>query len=265
MFFVGIDLAWSERNTSAISIIKANGNRGVLINWISKIKTNEEILNWVLERIKNEPAVISIDAPLIVKNLKGRREADALVTKLFRKYHAGAHPTNIERLEKFGGLRGESLTKLFEEKGYSNNPYFKPKSEVRAVIEVFPHPAIVVFFNLKKTLKYKAKKGRKQDFLLAEFRKYQKDIKTLESKEPALKLPKEIFVDISKLKRKELKEYEDLLDSIICAYIGFYYWYWGTRKNAVLGSLKKGYIVTPIFDWMKKVLSQKQSKLKEFI
>jgi len=108
MFFVGIDLAWSERNTSAISIIKANGNRGELVNWISKIKTNEEILNWVLERIKNEPAVISIDAPLIVKNLKGRREADALVTKLFRKYHAGAHPTNIERLEKFGGLRGES-------------------------------------------------------------------------------------------------------------------------------------------------------------
>ncbi len=82
------------------------------MDWISKIKTNEEILCWVLERIKNEPAVIAIDAPLIVKNLEGRREADALVTKLFRKYHAGAHPTNIERLEKIWRFKRRSPNKI---------------------------------------------------------------------------------------------------------------------------------------------------------
>ena len=43
----------------------------------------------------------------------------------------------------------------------------------------------------------------------------------------------------------QLKAIEDKLDSLICAYIGAYWWYWGTKRNLVLGDRTTGYIVIP--------------------
>jgi predicted RNase H-like nuclease len=54
--------------------------------------------------------------------------------------------------------------------------------------------------------------------------------------------------DISKMKGKGLKNHEDLLDAIICAYTAYYYWYWGNRKCKIFGDKENGYIVTPIND-----------------
>lgn len=34
-----------------------------------------------------------------------------------------------------------------------------------------------------------------------------------------------------------LKALEDQLDSLICAYVAAYWWYWGEEKNIVLGDL----------------------------
>ena len=63
------------------------------------------------------------------------------------------------------------------------------------------------------------------------------------------------------LKGKSLKEYEDFLDSIVCAYVGYYSWFWGKKKCAVLGDMQGGYILTPVFDYMIEELKQKQTKL----
>jgi len=42
-----------------------------------------------------------------------------------------------------------------------------------------------------------------------------------------------------------LKAVEDQLDSLICAYIGAYWWYWGEPRNQVLGDRASGYIIVP--------------------
>ena len=42
-----------------------------------------------------------------------------------------------------------------------------------------------------------------------------------------------------------LKAVEDQLDSIVCAYGAAHWWYWGPRRNQVLGTLASGYIVVP--------------------
>jgi predicted RNase H-like nuclease len=44
---------------------------------------------------------------------------------------------------------------------------------------------------------------------------------------------------------KIFKEIEDKLDSLICAYVAAYWWYWGAAKNLVLGNETAGYIVIP--------------------
>ncbi|NJR75166.1 MAG: DUF429 domain-containing protein, partial [Scytonema sp. CRU_2_7] len=41
------------------------------------------------------------------------------------------------------------------------------------------------------------------------------------------------------------KEVEDKLDSLICAYVAAYWWYWGEQRNLVLGDCTTGYIVIP--------------------
>ena len=59
------------------------------------------------------------------------------------------------------------------------------------------------------------------------------------------KLQELCSVNMRGVRGKSLKGYEDTLDSLICAYVGLYHWYWGDEKSEVIGNLKTGYIVTP--------------------
>jgi predicted RNase H-like nuclease len=42
-----------------------------------------------------------------------------------------------------------------------------------------------------------------------------------------------------------LKELEDELDAIVCAYVGAHWWYWGHARNTAFGDAGNGYIVVP--------------------
>ncbi|MDJ0746725.1 MAG: hypothetical protein QNJ32_25665 [Xenococcaceae cyanobacterium MO_167.B27] len=46
----------------------------------------------------------------------------------------------------------------------------------------------------------------------------------------------------------KLKAVEDKLDSLICAYVAAYWWYWGEARNLVLGNENTGYIIVPKVD-----------------
>ncbi len=37
-----------------------------------------------------------------------------------------------------------------------------------------------------------------------------------------------------------------MLDSLLCAYVSYYYWYWGISRCSVLGTLKDGYMILPM-------------------
>jgi predicted RNase H-like nuclease len=114
------------KNRSGIAIIDGNGKNGSLIV-ANTVLTDEEILDFVSKNVKDEPALIAIDAPLIVPNKKGRRLAEQLVGDLFRRYDAGAHPSNRERLGAWsnGKIRGEEITKSLQKLGFMHDPYVK--------------------------------------------------------------------------------------------------------------------------------------------
>lgn len=106
MFFVGIDLAWSEKNGTGIAILEGNQNKAKFCCG-DILLSDEEIIDYV----KDKNAFIAIDAPLIVPNEEGRREAERVVGALFRKYNAGAHPSNRKRLSQWSGkIRGEEIS-----------------------------------------------------------------------------------------------------------------------------------------------------------
>jgi len=39
--------------------------------------------------------------------------------------------------------------------------------------------------------------------------------------------------------------HEDTLDAVFCAYLAYYFWYWGEQRNEVFGAVDKGYIINP--------------------
>jgi len=248
MYFVGLDLAWSTKNGTGIAILKGDKEKAEYLSSTIAF-SDEDIINFIKNEIKDKDAFIAIDAPLIVPNEEGRRLAEVLVGKLFRKYNAGAHPANRRRLSSWTGtIRGEEISKLLENNGFTHNPEIKKLEQGKKFFEVYPHPSIVVLFNLDSILKYKAKPRRDYNFRYKEFEKYQEHLKNLESKKTKLFLPDEITnKNINGLKAKALKNHEDLLDAIFCAYIAYYAWI-NPEKCAVLGNMKEGYILTPVFD-----------------
>lgn len=262
MFFVGIDLAWSTKNGSGISILEGDEKKAELVS-AEVLHSDDELVDFIRSKVKDAEAFVAIDAPLIVPNDKGRRKAEEIVGKFFRKYDAGAHPSNRKRLSSWTGtIRGEEITNILKKEGFLHDPYINQFEKSRKLFEVYPHPSMVVLFNLDKILKYKSKPNRDHDFLCRAFNLYQSHMKELEKARPSLKIPKKILnMDVKKLKGKKLKNYEDLLDSIFCAYIAYYYWA-NPKKCAVLGSMKEGYILTPVFDHMYDELKNLESQEK---
>jgi predicted RNase H-like nuclease len=253
MLFVGIDLAWSERNNSGIAIINGNKRAGKL-TYAGIAVSDKEIVDLVSDYTKGNDALIAIDAPLIVPNKTGRRKAEALVGELFRRYDAGAHPANRDRLGAWsdGKIRGEVLVNKLGKLGFSHDPSIKRLEHSKKLFEVYPHPSMVVLFNLNRILQYKAKPKRTQEFRVREFEKYGRLLKTLRAYNPSLSL-NGVVDDKGKLKGMsvtELKKYEDRLDAIFCAYIAYYYWV-NPERCRVLGNMKEGYIMTPVFEFMR--------------
>lgn len=248
MFFVGIDLAWSNKNSTGIAIIEGDEKSAKLCGEPETVSSNDEIINYIKKFVKNENAFIAIDAPLIVPNNNGQRKAEHLLNKLFKKYDAVTYPSNKERLVQCSGeTRGEELCKALEKENFKHDPYIKQFENERKFFEIYPHSSMVVLFKLDKILRYKKRSKRTHEDRWKEFKNYQFYLKKLSSENPSLMLSKDIVEkNVEGLKGKKLKEYEDVLDAVFCAYVAYYYWV-NTQRCEVIGNINDGYIVTLIF------------------
>ena len=170
------------------------------------------------------------------------RLPDKLTHKYFGKYHAGCYPANLSR--PFA-QRTVNFGNILSSKGFIHAPTITPQKIGRYQIEVFPHPATVNLFNLARILKYKKGKLAEKKSELQKLLNYVTNI--LPKLEPALNLNSIITLPAipEKITTKQLKAIEDQLDSLLCAYIAAYWWYWGESKNLVLGDETTGYIVIP--------------------
>ncbi|MFP4115597.1 MAG: DUF429 domain-containing protein [Candidatus Aenigmatarchaeota archaeon] len=262
MFFVGVDLAWSENNPSGFAVIEGDNKGGELVS-LDLLVTDDEIKESIEKNVAGEDAIVAVDAPLLVPNETGRRPAEEFVGKLFRKYDAGAHPANRRRfVEWTGRVRGEDIVEELESIGFNHDPRIEKGKTCRKVVEVYPHPSMVVLFELDKILQYKNKPGRDYGDLWEEFRRYQKKLEALENRSPSLKLPEEIVgKEVESVKGKELKNYEDKLDAIFCAYIAHYCWV-KPEMCAVLGNTEEGYILTPVKEEMREKVEELKSQKK---
>jgi predicted RNase H-like nuclease len=240
MKFIGIDLGWKSQPSGlcCLELVDLNLN---LLN-LDRLKAISDVLFWLDNCVQlQDSAIVAVDAPTIIPNLTGSRLPDKLTHKYFGRYHAGCYPANL-------GLAFADRTVGFgielENRGFVHAPEITPQQLGRYQIEVFPHPAIIELFNLPLILKYK--KGRILERRLELIKLYKYIVDVLPTFQPALNLNSHpvLFAEIPTT-GKALKALEDKLDSIVCAYVGAYWWYWGKERNIVLGSRANGYIVIP--------------------
>ncbi|MGH7775498.1 MAG: DUF429 domain-containing protein [Candidatus Binatia bacterium] len=238
--FIGVDLAWSDRNPSGLAHLTFDGQGGILLA-TDHLTSDEEILGWIKERA-GETTWLGIDAPIIAPNpSKTSRPADKIVASLFGRFHAGVYPGNQERCARPIMFSGKLAAK-----GFFPDPFLRSRSDMRQ-LEIFPHLVQVAIFGRKKIIKYK-KGGVKQkregletlQQAIAEF---------LPKQSPPL-FPSQALTELlretpKRLRGRKLKGLEDRLDALLCAYMTLYFWAWGEEKCQIFGDLKRGYIIGP--------------------
>ncbi len=241
MKFIGIDLGWRSQPSGLCSLEWIDGQLQLLD--LDRKEAIADILTWIDQSVKpDEPAIIAVDAPTLIPNATGSRLPDKLSHKYFGKYHAGCYPANknlpfSDRTVNFG-LELES-------RGFAHAPTIEPQKLGRYQIEVFPHPAIVNLFNLERILKYKKGRINERRLELIKLQNYLLNIfPSLSPSLRSLRLSGSFPLEIPTT-GAALKATEDKLDSLICAYVAAYWWYWGEQRNLVLGDRTTGYIIVP--------------------
>ena len=246
---IGIDLAWSGRNGTGCVELAWKGDGLTLVRhdlcW-----SMDEIVDWI------EPErgswAMAVDAPLVVLNETGSRQADRQATSCYGKLQAGAYSANRKQLKKCnrGVPRGEELLGKLK----SCNPALVEQPEdVRdgnLVFETYPHIAMVELFELSCTIKYKAKKKCPvscqrdgQQRLAEEIRQHlcsasdKPKLLRNKNRDSLLRKPDSI------LKGKALKCREDKLDGLICAYAAA--WLDAGGDLVGLGEVGEGVMIAP--------------------
>ena len=236
MKFIGMDLGWVSGHSGLCCLSLSDDS--LALEQLDRRDSLEKVLVWLDETVASEePAIIAVDAPTIIPNETGMRLPDRLTHKHFGKYHAGCYPANLGR--PFA-KRLVQFSQSLKSRGFFHAPTIYPQQTGRYQIEVFPHPAMIQLFGLSRILKYKKGKLAERREGLGELR--DRLLKNLSTHTPSL--PLKSLPDLPTT-GKALKELEDKLDSLVCAYVGAYWWYWGKERCRVLGDRATGYIVIP--------------------
>ncbi len=236
--FLGLDLAWSERNRSGLAAID---ERGTLLDVRADLRSDADLLAWIRGHLA-PTTYIGIDMPTIVRNASGVRPCERDLRVEFGRFHAGPHPANLARFP--GGGRAAALLAALRDDGVRERIDLKAKTPGRFAFEVFPHPAHVRLFGLSRIFRYKKKAARPWTEVLRECARYRRAMGTLRVADPPLRLGRALPAPVS---QSNYKRYEDMLDAVTCAYIAAWVWRWGVRPQhvRVFGDVNDGYILVP--------------------
>lgn len=235
MHFVGLDLAWGENSQTGVAVIDSDGR----LLHVGGAQDDASIEAAIAPYVGDE-CLVAIDAPLIVNNPTGHRPCEAALNRDFHRFDAGARPAYADKPE-FRDPRGARIATAL---GLDMDP---SSTATRRAIEVYPHPATVVLFELKKTLKYK--RGPFED-RHRELLQLMTLIEGLDGASPRLRANRSVaWVELRRrveaaTRPGQLDRDEDPVDAVVCAYVALY-WYHRPEDVTVYGDFATGYIVTP--------------------
>ena len=233
-YFIGIDLAWGEKNPSGFSVAIESGKKLKILD--SKLLLSIDEIVQEVQKYDEQRVLIGVDAPLLVPNESGNREIEKNFNRDFAQYKISMLPVNKKLLTKYTqNIRSVELFKELSKLGFKRD--FKHS---KTIFEVYPHSTIATLFHNNKILPYKRKKGRDTAFIKEQLLIYQNYLKREFKSHEILK------VNLSLLRGKSLKEYEDKLDSLTSALSIYYSYNFGAKVYQLEGV---DTFVTPLSLW----------------
>lgn len=227
---VGLDLAWSRTHRSGLAAVDRSGR----VIGSTTVLDDDEILSWISEA--GEPLVLGIDAPVVVKNASGMRHGERELSRAFSRFGAGPYPTS-RAFALFDPPRAEELA---GRAGWSVDPTVAATEAEPLAIEVYPHPALVWWFELPRRLAYKRGPDRRSEL--------DRLCGLLEQREMLRLLDHPRWAELRSVVRDgrgaALKAAEDEVDAIVCAHLA---WTWHERPGELVlyGDPAEGAIVAP--------------------
>ncbi len=184
---------------------------------MSLLNASERLLSG--ERV----AVVAVDMPLAKTPITGRRTSDNALSRRFGAQGCGTHSPSAMRPGPVGTAMSDGCTRL----GY-NLATCKVLRPDKALIEVYPHPALLSLLRADRRIQYKVSKSSKYwprttvrfriERLLEEMRKI---LNGMRSEITGIELLLPSHDQVATL--AELKPYEDTLDALVCCWVGTKY------------------------------------------
>ncbi|WP_448376870.1 DUF429 domain-containing protein [Fervidobacterium sp.] len=212
--FIGIDPSWTGKNKSAVVILKRSAKPrqdGKLLVYDFLYSSD---INKIIDFIYplRGTAIIGIDAPLIIRNVSGHRKHE-LEFLSYYPIHVPLYPVNLSHYKVFFPVE---LYKLLNEIGVS--------FDNGNIYEVYPHATLAAKF-FGRLFSYKRGNNDKRLAKLSLIRQ-----KLME------------YVEVPSVHFKYVKEFEDYIDSVICALTV----YLATTEDVMIfGSPSEGMLLAP--------------------
>ena len=235
VFIAGLDLAWGERRPDGVCVLKA-GPQQSHVHWLGLTHGDPELLGLLDAEIGEAPALLMVDAPLICPNLTGARPVDRLAHVRFHREKCGCHPTNATRCPR--PLR---LADAFKTRGYAIDWTLPTSTQgLRHAAEVFPHPAMVRWFNIPERIAYKRGPVAARRLEFARLQRLL--LQCLATLFPHVVLN---ALTSKLLETAWTKDIEDQTDALVCALVGDWHWRHRGQRTEVLGDRETGFFIVP--------------------
>jgi predicted RNase H-like nuclease len=231
---LGIDAAWTTAAPSGVALLAGEPGGWHLLRSASSYGAFAEpdavarthrcdphgLLLAAAELVGGPVDLVAVDMPLAHEAIVARRAADDAISRTFGSRHCSTHTPSAIR----PGKVSEDLRSALAGAGY--RLAVRPE-EIRrpAVIEVYPHPALLALTGRPMRLPYKAGKtrtywpGRSPGERRAELLKVWAEIVDALAREIG-GMEKLGPLPAAEASTRELKAFEDRLDSVVCAWVG---------------------------------------------
>lgn len=227
---LGIDAAWTATNPSGVALVEETDAGWVLraltgsyadfgaLAGVEATHSANGLLAACVGLCGREPELVAVDMPLAHSPITTRREADNAISRAYGARHCSTHTPSATRPGKIS----DDLRAGFQAAGYT---LATDRLQLPALIEVYPHPALVELTGAARRLPYKVSKIRNYwpDLTpsarrVAVIDVWEQIVVALEAKirgvAAALPLP------VPTASGRSLKAFEDQLDAVVCAWSG---------------------------------------------